>query len=176
MKPKLRGEQRREGILSLPWKLPPKAHSITVWLPALAEAWLGQGWVAVKDTFMDTSWSPGTSTHYYPQQKPREGGSQESVSPPQLHWELQKQMATLSKTLAAEIWKHLEPPPPCGDHGQEANVRIVRRRSETVKRAGAWTTAVLAGTVCDHVFESSESHFKDRRLPEQEGEAQAFTD
>lgn len=28
---------------------------------------------------MDTSWAPRTSAHYYPQQKPSEGGSQDGV-------------------------------------------------------------------------------------------------
>lgn len=60
-------------------KQPHDVHSITAWLSALAVAWLGQGWVAVKDKLMDTSWAPRTSTHYYPQQKPSEGGSQEPV-------------------------------------------------------------------------------------------------
>lgn len=43
-----------------------------------------------------------TTTHYPPQQKLREGGGQEPI-PAQLRWELQKQMATPSKILAAEI-------------------------------------------------------------------------
>lgn len=60
-------------------KQPPEVHSITAWLSALAVVWLGQGWVAVKDKLMDTSWAPRTSTHYYPQQKPSEDGSQEPV-------------------------------------------------------------------------------------------------